>query len=125
MPRRTKEPVDPNIKRALGYDSNEPDNAVLKDWKSRTTNVCKPCWELKYCPYGPLVEQSPILPPERAGMIDQIEYFKECLRTNLVGSSETLSAETRERYEAWSKDDQLLLRQAKFQTDQRDHFAEK
>lgn len=22
--------------------------------------VCKPCWELKYCPYGPLVEQFPL-----------------------------------------------------------------
>jgi hypothetical protein len=24
-------------------------------------SVCKPCWELKYCPYGPLVEFFPIL----------------------------------------------------------------
>jgi len=23
-------------------------------------SVCKPCWELKYCPYGPSVEQSPL-----------------------------------------------------------------
>jgi len=22
--------------------------------------VCKPCWELKYCPYGPLVEFFPL-----------------------------------------------------------------
>lgn len=22
-------------------------------------SVCKPCWELKYCPYGPLVEYFP------------------------------------------------------------------
>ena len=25
-------------------------------WKKRVKAVCKPCWELKYCPYGPLVE---------------------------------------------------------------------
>lgn len=25
---------------------------------------CKPCWELKYCPYGPLVEFFPLLSPE-------------------------------------------------------------
>jgi hypothetical protein len=25
------------------------------------TDVCKPCWELKYCPYGPLVEQFPLV----------------------------------------------------------------
>ena len=24
-------------------------------------DVCKPCWELKYCPYGPLVEFFPLL----------------------------------------------------------------
>jgi hypothetical protein len=24
--------------------------------------VCKPCWELKYCPYGPLVEYFPLHP---------------------------------------------------------------
>ena len=23
--------------------------------------VCKPCWELHYCPYGPLVEQFPLM----------------------------------------------------------------
>lgn len=26
--------------------------------------VCKPCWELKYCPYGPLVEFFPLRPEE-------------------------------------------------------------
>lgn len=26
------------------------------------TDVCKPCWELKYCPYGPLVEFFPLHP---------------------------------------------------------------
>jgi hypothetical protein len=30
------------------------------DWKRRVSSVCKPCWELKYCPYGPLVEEFPI-----------------------------------------------------------------
>lgn len=25
---------------------------------------CKPCWELKYCPYGPLVEAFPLRDPE-------------------------------------------------------------
>ena len=27
-------------------------------------NVCKPCWELKYCPYGPLVEFFPFILPD-------------------------------------------------------------
>jgi HNH endonuclease len=37
-------------------------------WKRRVKAVCKPCWELKYCPYGALVEQLPLRvnPDERA-----------------------------------------------------------
>lgn len=30
------------------------------DWKTRVKSVCKPCWELKYCPYGSLVEDFPL-----------------------------------------------------------------
>ena len=37
-----------------------------KGWKKRTEHVCKPCWELKYCPYGPLVEQFPLNEDESA-----------------------------------------------------------
>jgi len=30
------------------------------DAKKRVKAVCKPCWEIKYCPYGPLVEEFPL-----------------------------------------------------------------
>lgn len=30
------------------------------DWQKRVRAVCKPCWEIKYCPYGPLVEFAPL-----------------------------------------------------------------
>lgn len=29
-------------------------------WQRRVKAVCKPCWELKYCPYGPVVEEFPL-----------------------------------------------------------------
>ncbi len=29
-------------------------------WARRVKAVCKPCWEIKYCPYGPLVEEFPL-----------------------------------------------------------------
>jgi hypothetical protein len=36
-----------------------------KKKKSRLKHdVCKPCWELKYCPYGPLVEFFPFITDE-------------------------------------------------------------
>jgi hypothetical protein len=34
--------------------------ATEVDWDRRVQAVCKPCWELKYCPYGPLVEHFPM-----------------------------------------------------------------
>jgi len=30
------------------------------NWNKRVKSVCKPCWELKYCPYGILVEEFPL-----------------------------------------------------------------
>lgn len=30
------------------------------NWAKRPKAVCKPCWEIKYCPYGPLVEDFPL-----------------------------------------------------------------
>jgi len=30
------------------------------NWEKRVKAVCKPCWEIKYCPYGPLVETFPL-----------------------------------------------------------------
>lgn len=31
-----------------------------RNWSKKPKAVCKPCWEIKYCPYGPLVEDFPI-----------------------------------------------------------------
>lgn len=36
-------------------------NAWVHKWTNKRNNtICKPCWELNYCPYGPLVEQFPL-----------------------------------------------------------------
>ncbi|MBP1637318.1 MAG: endonuclease [Bacteroidetes bacterium] len=41
-------------------------NSIISEWGEKTNwtqrvkAICKPCWELKYCPYGPLVEDFPI-----------------------------------------------------------------
>ena len=42
--------------------------------------VPKPCWELNYCPYGPLVEDFPALPPTRADAIKHQEFLKEQMK---------------------------------------------
>lgn len=79
MSQKKRTPLHPEIKRLLGYGQAQSDKDVLKHWKSLARRVCKPCWELRYCPYGPLVEQSPLLPPIREEAIRHNEYLKECL----------------------------------------------
>ena len=46
---------------------NSNDNNIFSrwgekiNWEKRVKAVCKPCWEIKYCPYGSLVEEFPII----------------------------------------------------------------
>jgi hypothetical protein len=47
-----------------------------EEWKRRIEHVCKPCWELKYCPYGPLVEQFPLHEEETQKAIELGWYSK-------------------------------------------------
>jgi len=63
--------IDPKIKELLGFKPDDPDEEVLTTWKAASTRVCKPCWELKYCPYGPFVEEFPLLPPTRKEVEEQ------------------------------------------------------
>ena len=57
--------IDPKIKEKLGFEPDKPDEEVLIEVKAAIARVCKPCWELKYCPYGAFVEEFPLLPPTR------------------------------------------------------------
>lgn len=82
--------IHKSIKKTLGLKSKDQDQDVLKDWKTRTSDLCKPCWELKYCPYGPLVEDFPIFPPTRQSAIEHNDYLKECLKNNVLGGGEKL-----------------------------------
>jgi hypothetical protein len=111
----TAKPLHPALKVRLGYEVGEADADVLRDWRNGLRRVCKPCWELKYCPYGPLVEQSPTIPTLLNEAIAHNEYFKRCLETNLVGNIETLSPGDRTQYETWMEDEQTLLKQARYQ----------
>ncbi len=86
-----------SIKKCLGYKSKSTNNEILKDWKKRTSEICKPCWELKYCPYGSIVEDFPIFPSTKEYAIEHNNYLKECLITNKLGSGEKLD-KTRKKW---------------------------
>ena len=109
---RGKRSIHRKIKECLGYEPDAPDPEVRKDWRERTSRVCKPCWELKYCPYGPLVEQLPLLPLTSGAVSEHNAYLQKCLDTGLVGEIEMLTPDRREELARWLEDDQLLLMQA-------------
>ena len=75
--------VDTRIKELLGFDQDVSDKEVIDTWKALSSRVCKPCWELKYCPYGPFVEEFALLPPTRKEVeecypeLDPEEYPEE------------------------------------------------
>jgi 5-methylcytosine-specific restriction endonuclease McrA len=96
---RKVKPIDPSVKELLGFEPDDDDTKVLKFWKAASRRVCKPCWELKYCPYGPLVEDSPLLPPLRDEAISHHEYLKECLATGVLGDGRPLDKKRREFFE--------------------------
>jgi len=103
-----------SIKTSLGYDADTSDEDVFEDWQQRKTRVCKPCWELKYYPYGPLVEQSPLLPSLRDRAVERNEYLAESLRTGFMGRERRLTDADRTKYQRWLDDEQMLLKQARF-----------
>ncbi len=92
--------IDSKIKKLLGFEPDKPDEEVLAEWKAAATRVCKPCWEIKYCPYGPWVEESPFLPPTRKHAEEHQEYLKECLRTGVLKNREPLDDNRRRMFQA-------------------------
>lgn len=94
MPKKT-EPLHPAVKTRLGYEPTDSDAEVLADWKKRTRKICKPCWELKYCPYGPLVEDFPLMPILREEASSHNEYLKSCLASGKLGDGRPLDEEKR------------------------------
>ncbi len=85
MPNKSrKKSIDPVIKSLLGFSESKSDDDVFSWWKKVSTGYCKPCWELKYCPYGKIVEDFPLMPPTREEAMSQNEYLRECLQRGIL-----------------------------------------
>jgi hypothetical protein len=68
--------IDPRIKKLLGFKPSDPDKKVLSACKGTSARACKPCWELKYCPYGVFVEKFPLLPLTRKEAEEQFSVVE-------------------------------------------------
>lgn len=85
--------------RYLGLPRNASQEEITKEWDRRISSVCKPCWELKYCPYGPLVEQFPLPPLLREQARQHYEYVKQSLATGRLGDGRMITADLRKQFE--------------------------
>ena len=83
----------PYIKELLGFDPKSSDEIVKREWNKRITNICKPCWELKYCPYGPLVEDFPLLGPTRQEAIEHNNFLIGQLKRGAYSGKEKIMFE--------------------------------
>jgi hypothetical protein len=92
--------IHKSIRDRLSVPSNLSDAEILSEFRDRQRLVCKPCWELKYCPYGPMVEEFPLLPPTRKEAQDHNEYLKNCLETGLLGSEKKLDDQRRKAFQS-------------------------
>ncbi|WP_299982110.1 HNH endonuclease signature motif containing protein [Desulfobacula sp.] len=63
-------------------------------------SVCKPCWELKYCPYGYMVEWSPLL-SDSFNIEEYKQFYRKCLKKFLNGDFES-------EEDVWKEVDRLL-----------------
>ncbi len=88
--RRPKKPIHRVLKKVLGFKASEADAAVLRGARRAASIYCKPCWELRYCPYGPLVEDFPLLPVPRHEAIEHHEYLKRCLESGVLADGTPL-----------------------------------
>ncbi len=93
--------IHSSIKKQLGYPPRIADKVIVKNWKERISGLCKPCWELKYCPFGPLVEDFPLFPPTKKEAKEHNEYLKECLKTKKLGNEKKLD----KAREKWFKEE--------------------
>jgi hypothetical protein len=72
---------------------SEESEFTEKELKEATKQICKPCWELKYCPYGPLVEDYPLPNIPRKEAIEHNEYFKNCVESKKFPNGDKLDKE--------------------------------
>lgn len=69
----------------FGADTCQKANELQKELNKRLKHIVKPCWELKFCPYGPLVEDFPLPPLLLQEHHAHNQYLRDCLQTGYVG----------------------------------------
>jgi 5-methylcytosine-specific restriction endonuclease McrA len=93
-------PLHPALRERLDVPPSVSDEDVLKFWTARSRRYCKPCWELKYCPYGPLVEDFPLLPQSLEDAEEHQAYLKHILESGRFPDGKRLTPKHRKMFQA-------------------------
>lgn len=91
--------IEKAIRLAFKIPRSVSDDQFIKWCKNKIKKYCKPCWELKYCPYGDLVEDFPLIPlriEEAKEFYDEINGY---LQSNKNKNGKKLSKKDKEAYE--------------------------
>ena len=76
--------ISKNLKEYYNY-SGMSEEDIERYLTKKSKLICKPCWELKYCPYGPMIEGLPCPSITKKEALENIEYLKECLARGKMG----------------------------------------
>ncbi|MDR1329901.1 MAG: HNH endonuclease [Oscillospiraceae bacterium] len=85
----------------FGINNKQKEKELQNELNNRLKHIVKPCWELKFCPYGPLVEDFPLPPLLLEEHRKHTLYIKKCLETGFMGENYDipLDNERREYFE--------------------------
>ena len=95
--------ISKQLREFFGDTDLMSDKELEKELNNRLSNICKPCWELKYCPYGPLVEEFPLPPLTIKEAMSHNSYIQDCLKNNTFGSGDNLQPLDEDRREWFKK----------------------
>ena len=87
--------ISPSLRDFLGVPKKESDDEVRKELRRRLRNSCKPCWELRYCPYGPLVEDFPLPASTLDEAKEHQKYLKRILAAGKYDDGRRIPADKR------------------------------
>lgn len=78
-------PLSKRLLKFFNVKTTEQEKELQKGLSYRLKKIIKPCWELKFCPYGPLVEDYPLPPLLISEHREHNLYLQKCLDTGFMG----------------------------------------
>jgi hypothetical protein len=91
--------MDPVIRNEFKIPPAMSDEEAERTLREKAVEHGKPCYELGYCPYGPLVEMFPIVTITREHATRHNEYLSRCLKTGVLEGGQELDEGRRAMFE--------------------------